>query len=826
MDLHKQLIESVEKQFGKKIAYQRDCKTLSDKVFEQTHEYISPATLRRLFGFLSTNSKPTRVTLDILARYCGFSNWQKFVENQINSQSDFTPNPNTLWDLLNINTQEINHHSIRTIQIKSGIPFEKTVRRTHLESFLNHFINTNYSALAIVAPGGYGKSTLIAHWFENIPKKWKNQIIPIIISASKLENYAFSDLNIDEWLWSQIGINAFSYPNLQDELAKLPGKVLFILDALDEVTLSGIKLEKTLRGIHELAKEFEKSANTKLIITTRFATWKLLQGYLINPEIWMNIDPSNFNSDGANIPPLSYDEIQKVLDNTINEKRTERLLVFELPPLLRQTIAYPFYLQLFITTYSRSNQRVLSDPLNIINEFIKKKVFESIYPEEKADILIALAREWWEKQTPIYKLELKKLYPIHLKSAGNYFDAYHELLSFGIIAEEKIYSDSLGYSTLVSINNHNVLTSVIAQKLIREFGLTEQLIETIKHAYAQNEYYPKLISYIFSIAFNDQKADFLSDLVPLFLPNQVTELTNTLILCLKRDEALLKKLLPKILDQPIIARELIVKNPDLNGFTSTYRKILEQVQAENQYYIHSRIALDYCKIISLDIKLIKNLNTWSNDFSAITKNAERYAGMCFCNNIFFSHNNDAASLAKDTITYYKNIATDEAKQEFRESLLPFIFIDKRFSSLIDIFNDPLNVSAHQKALDSIIFEYQQLIQKRVPFSADKHQQLMQHYSQLNPTRSHFGIALGEFARSISFFYESKLNEAHTCIRNAIELCGISGYRLHEMILMNILGQTLIRLGEVEHGKSFISYAETLSDKSGIKAYSEYLVYGI
>jgi hypothetical protein len=826
MDLHKQLIESVEKQFGKKIAYQRDCKTLSERVFEQTHEYISPATLRRLFGFLSTNSKPTRATLDILARYCGYSDWQKFVENQINTHSSPTPNQYNLWELIATKAQEINHHSIRSIQIKSGIPFEKTVRRAHLESLLNQFIDTNYSAMAIVAPGGYGKSTLIAHWFLNIPKKRKEQIIPIIISASKLENYSFSELSIDEWLWGLIGINAFSYPNLQDELAKLPGKVVFILDALDEVTLSGIKLERTLKGIHELAKEFEKSANTKLIVTTRFATWKSLQGYLINPEIWMNIDPSNFNADGANIPPLSYDEIQKVLDNTINEKRTERLLVFELPPLVRQTIAYPFYLQLFITTYSQSNNRLLSDPLNIINEFIKKKVFESIYPEEKADILIALAKEWWVKQTPINKLELKKQFPIHLKSAGNYFDAYHELLSFGIIAEEKVYSDSLGYSTLVSISNLNVLTSIIAQTLIGEFGLTEQLIETIKGVYAQNEYYPKLISYIFSIAFNNRKAEFLGDLAPLFLPNHVTELTNTLTLCLKRDEALLKELLPQMLSNPLVARELIVSNPDLNGITSTYRKILEQVPTESQFYLTSGIALDYCNIISLDINLIKNIKAWSKDFNATTQNSERITGMWFCNNLFFSHNSNTASLFKDTITYYNNIATDESKQEFRESLLPFIFTDKRFSALIDIFNEPLNVSAHQKALDSIIFEYQELIQKRVPFTADKHQRLMQHYSQLNPNRSHFGIVLGELARSVSYFYESNLNEAHVCIRNAIELCGISGYRLHEMILMNILGQTLIRLGEVEHGKSFMSYAETLSEKSGIKAYSDYLVYGI
>jgi len=86
--------------------------------------------------------------------------------------------------------------------------------------------------------------------------------MPIIISASKLEDFAYSELNIDEWLWSQVGVDAVSYPNLQAELKKLPGKIVFFLDALDEISLSGIKLERTLKGIHELAKEFQNLQTT------------------------------------------------------------------------------------------------------------------------------------------------------------------------------------------------------------------------------------------------------------------------------------------------------------------------------------------------------------------------------------------------------------------------------------------------------------------------------------------------------------------------------------------------------------------------------------
>lgn len=824
MDFQKQLIESVEKRFGKKVSYQRDCKALSERVFEQTHEYISSATIRRLFGFLNTNSKPSRVTLDILARYCGFSSWQKFVETQINRAS--LSETVKFWSIVATNAKNINHHGMRSIQIKSGIPFEKTVRRPHLESLLNQFATSNYSAMALVAPGGYGKSNLIAHWFLSNQKKNHEDVMPIIISASKLEDFAYSELNIDEWLWGQIGVDAISYPNLQAELKKLPGKIVFFLDALDEISLSGIKLERTLQGIHELAKEFSKSSNTKLVITTRYATWKSLQGYILNPEIWMNIDPSSFNSDGANIPPLSYDEIQTVLDNTVNENISHRLLVFELPPLLRQTISYPFYLQLFICSYSHENYHTLTDPLNIINEFIKKKIFDSIYPEEKADILIAIAREWWNNQLPITKQQLKKLFPIHLKTAGNYFDAYHEILSFGIVNEEKVYSNSMGYSTLVSINNHNVLTSIIAQKLIEQHGLNGLLIESVKSAYAQNELYPKLISYIFSIGFNQHEVEFLKDLTLLFIPDHVTGLTNTLALCFKRNVSMQKELLPHLLNQQLIAKELILTNPDLNCINSTYRQILEQVPVDNSLYELSATALDYCNLLTLDLSRIKNRIQWQNNLEVSAIKSERVMGMWLSLKIFFSSPNETTIITRQAMAHYNSISITDAKHEFRESLLPLVFIGKRFFPLRELYKEQLNVSAHQKALDSIILEYMELTQKRIPFTPEKHHQIMQHYSQLNPNRSHFGIILGELSRSISYFYESKLEEAHICIRNAIELSSISGYRLHEMILMNILGQTLMRLGELDHGKSFISYAETLSVKSGISEYSDQLEYGI
>lgn len=55
-----------------------DCQLLSDLIIEKTNEEISYNTLRRLFG-LASYVKPSKNTLDTLARFNGFNDYVHFV---------------------------------------------------------------------------------------------------------------------------------------------------------------------------------------------------------------------------------------------------------------------------------------------------------------------------------------------------------------------------------------------------------------------------------------------------------------------------------------------------------------------------------------------------------------------------------------------------------------------------------------------------------------------------------------------------------------------------------------------------------------------------
>ena len=88
--LSKVIIKHIEKKFGKEIRYPSDCESLSEDVFLHTKQKISVSTLKRLLGFVNGVQDPRLYTLDILAKYLGYNNWDVYLEViKAFSNSDF-----------------------------------------------------------------------------------------------------------------------------------------------------------------------------------------------------------------------------------------------------------------------------------------------------------------------------------------------------------------------------------------------------------------------------------------------------------------------------------------------------------------------------------------------------------------------------------------------------------------------------------------------------------------------------------------------------------------------------------------------------------------
>jgi len=82
----RQLRVKVIGQFGKQIVTATDCENLAALLTAKHKENISAQTLRRFFGLVRASSQPGRFTLDLLAKFCGFTDFYHFANANSNSE--------------------------------------------------------------------------------------------------------------------------------------------------------------------------------------------------------------------------------------------------------------------------------------------------------------------------------------------------------------------------------------------------------------------------------------------------------------------------------------------------------------------------------------------------------------------------------------------------------------------------------------------------------------------------------------------------------------------------------------------------------------------
>lgn len=108
MDTQRQAIEqlcrAMEAKAGRAMRTPKDFIYLSEMVFEQQHQTISPTTLKRMWDYLSEPVSPRSSTLNILAQFVGFEDWEAFCQRQeqqtADAEEDTTPPRKRKWMLL------------------------------------------------------------------------------------------------------------------------------------------------------------------------------------------------------------------------------------------------------------------------------------------------------------------------------------------------------------------------------------------------------------------------------------------------------------------------------------------------------------------------------------------------------------------------------------------------------------------------------------------------------------------------------------------------------------------------------------------------------
>jgi hypothetical protein len=73
--LSKIIRERIQQKFGQEIRYSKDCEVLAVDICNNTSRKISVSTIKRLFGLAKGIEEPRLYTLDVLAIYIGYKNY-------------------------------------------------------------------------------------------------------------------------------------------------------------------------------------------------------------------------------------------------------------------------------------------------------------------------------------------------------------------------------------------------------------------------------------------------------------------------------------------------------------------------------------------------------------------------------------------------------------------------------------------------------------------------------------------------------------------------------------------------------------------------------
>ena len=74
------LRQKIEEKVGRQMYTPKDFELLSTCILNELHENVSPSTLKRMWGYVPTSSMPRESTLDILAQFLGYGNWQAYCD--------------------------------------------------------------------------------------------------------------------------------------------------------------------------------------------------------------------------------------------------------------------------------------------------------------------------------------------------------------------------------------------------------------------------------------------------------------------------------------------------------------------------------------------------------------------------------------------------------------------------------------------------------------------------------------------------------------------------------------------------------------------------
>jgi hypothetical protein len=414
-----------------------DCKRISIEISKNLNKNVSETTIKRLFGFAVAKHNFSKFTITTLSEY-------------VNRESSGTWIPPTTipidnsslnWTTIRTRASRISDFTLRGIKNRSGMPYNMTVSRKFAEHDFDDFLKSKHNFNAFISQPGYGKTILMSHladkFFSTESGSNKDSTL-LFLQASTFINKEHTFISFEDQLKSLLGIhpkeNLISY--IDNNYKATKGKFVIFLDGFSDITLKRDLKKQLFESIINFICTLENVETIKMVMSMRSTTWtrfhEMIRHSAYLKSKWF---PGNyFNpSEISNVPELTEKEIDMIIS------KMNHSAIQELSPKLKAQLKFPFHIQLYYQLKEEEPQINYSTNITfheLISRFIQENIYRSNYYTEKILFLKKLIQltHYGKQSDSVPKDNL-------ISELSAFKNAYMELLSDGILMEEKRFED-------------------------------------------------------------------------------------------------------------------------------------------------------------------------------------------------------------------------------------------------------------------------------------------------------------------------------------------------------------------------------------------------
>jgi len=298
----------------------KDCKILSLSISQKTKKEISETTLKRIFGFAASHFEASFYTRNVLAKFCGYTDWSSYKSSVAGEEVNSGEQPNS-WEKIKVETAKVNLFMLEAVKNKAVIPFHKMIEREFIYHHFQKFDESGALATVLSAPTGYGKTISICQWiYQRLSLPSADDII-LYFNSSFILSSLKSVGNLNYWMMKMTGLApSADFQQLTADKKVDNAKFYFVIDGFDEFMYRKNQFEILTHLLADILSIYSNSTWFRVVVIMRDSTWLNWKRQLMTDSASWFI--GDMNDQGQNVGLFNASELKALMrmEKPLSEK--------------------------------------------------------------------------------------------------------------------------------------------------------------------------------------------------------------------------------------------------------------------------------------------------------------------------------------------------------------------------------------------------------------------------------------------------------------------------------------------------------------------------